>query len=234
MILFPTCDSGIANHGRNPTPTAMPLVAGGRADLRCPALCSHTSLSSEDEEPWLIDMAWAVPKFSKQKVNQAGEILVREEPDFSDLAADERHGAEYDSLIEYLDALDVINNWRSSHNFPLNTFQNGLRKKGKQVDAHCLIAQRIKRLSSIELKLRRFGTMTLSQMQDIGGCRAIVSTVDQVRALCKLYAASEMKHKLHHTDDYLNNPKDSEAPRTIAGFGDSALAERTSAGLVPR
>jgi hypothetical protein len=25
-----------------------------------------------------------------------------------------------------------------------------------------------------------------------------------------------------------------EAPRTIAGFGDSALAERTSAGLVPR
>jgi hypothetical protein len=27
---------------------------------------------------------------------------------------------------------------------------------------------------------------------------------------------------------------DSKAPRTIAGFGDSALAERTSAGLVPR
>ena len=25
-----------------------------------------------------------------------------------------------------------------------------------------------------------------------------------------------------------------KAPRTIAGFGDSALAERTSAGLVPR
>src|SRR5262249_46767338 len=27
---------------------------------------------------------------------------------------------------------------------------------------------------------------------------------------------------------------DIKAPRTIAGFGDSALAERTSAGLVPR
>jgi hypothetical protein len=26
----------------------------------------------------------------------------------------------------------------------------------------------------------------------------------------------------------------SKAPRTIAGFGDTALAERTSAGLVPR
>jgi hypothetical protein len=154
-------------------------------------------------------MAWAVPKFSKKKVNEAGEILVREESDFSDLAADEREVAEYESLTEYFDALDVINNWRSSHNFPLNPFQNGLRKKGKQVDAHCLIAQRIKRLSSIELKLRRFGTTTLSQMQDIGGCRAIVSSVDQVRALCKLYAESEMKHKLHHMDDYLNHPKNS-------------------------
>ena len=27
---------------------------------------------------------------------------------------------------------------------------------------------------------------------------------------------------------------DKKAPRTMAGFGDSALAERTSAGLVPR
>jgi 2-oxoglutaroyl-CoA hydrolase len=32
----------------------------------------------------------------------------------------------------------------------------------------------------------------------------------------------------------LNTSYDSKAPRTIAGFGDSALAERTSAGLVPR
>src|SRR5262249_17798736 len=32
----------------------------------------------------------------------------------------------------------------------------------------------------------------------------------------------------------LGTTNDSKAPRTIAGFGDSALAERTSAGLVPR
>jgi len=34
--------------------------------------------------------------------------------------------------------------------------------------------------------------------------------------------------------DLERKAKDLEAPRTIAGFGDSALAERTSAGLVPR
>jgi hypothetical protein len=138
-------------------------------------------------DAWLPEMAWAVPHYSKKKVNLAGEVLIRPDPDFSDLVEADRDSAEYDSFIEYVESLDIINNWRSSHNFPLNTFQNGLRKKGRQVDAYCLIAQRIKRLSSIELKLRRFGTMTLSQMQDIGGCRAIVSTVDRVRALSQLY-----------------------------------------------
>jgi hypothetical protein len=181
----------------------MLTIEWGHRYGRALPVCRHASVTNEDDESWLTDMAWAVPQFSKQQVNKAGDILVREFPDFSDLAAEDRAGAEDAAWFEYFEALDVINNWRSSHNFPLNTFQNGLRKKGKQVDAHCLIAQRIKRLSSIELKLRRFGTMTLSQMQDIGGCRAIVSSVERVRALCKLYAESEMKHKLHHTDDYL-------------------------------
>jgi hypothetical protein len=39
---------------------------------------------------------------------------------------------------------------------------------------------------------------------------------------------AEMEGFRHSTDFGL------KAPRTIAGFGDSALAERTSAGLVPR
>jgi hypothetical protein len=28
----------------------------------------------------------------------------------------------------YYDALDIVNNWRSSHNFPLNTFHVGLKR----------------------------------------------------------------------------------------------------------
>jgi hypothetical protein len=34
-------------------------------------------------------------------------------------------------------------------------------------------------------------TMTLSQMQDIGGCRAIVATATEVSRLCEDYAESE-------------------------------------------
>ena len=75
---------------------------------------------------------------------------------------------------DYSRALTVINNSRSSHSFPLNSLQVNLRHIARRVFDGSLIAQRIKRLASIELKLKRFKTIRLSQMQDIGGCRAVV------------------------------------------------------------
>lgn len=46
-------------------------------------------------------------------------------------------------------ALAVINNWRSSHSFPLNTLQMNLRDTSRKFDREPTIAQRIKRLPSI-------------------------------------------------------------------------------------
>jgi hypothetical protein len=57
--------------------------------------------------------------------------------------------------------------------------------------------------------MSRFPTMKLSQMQDIGGCRAIMSSTAKVQEICELYAKSSMKHELHHKDDYIAAPKDS-------------------------
>jgi ppGpp synthetase/RelA/SpoT-type nucleotidyltranferase len=140
----------------------------------------------------LDDMArWAVPLHSKKQVNWAGATLVAQNPD----------------VYDYLRALEIINNWRSAHGHPLNTFQTTLRIKGRQVDPHVVVAQRIKRLSSIESKLDRYPTMTLSQMQDIGGCRAIVYSVAQVQKLVQSYLKSEIKHRLHTHDDYMERPK---------------------------
>jgi len=109
----------------------------------------------------------------------------------------------------YFEALDIVNNWRSSHNFPLNTFHIGLKRRTKVIDPGCVTAQRIKRLSSIEAKLERFPTMTLSQMQDIGGCRAIVASCAQVVKLARSYADSDLKHTLAQKDDYIASPKNS-------------------------
>lgn len=138
-------------------------------------------------------MAWIVPRYSKAEVNAAGATLVN----------DRATGEELDH------ALTIINNWRSSHSFPLNTFQVTLRSKASYVDNRALRAQRIKRLSSIALKLLRFPTMKLGQMQDIGGCRAIVSTTTHVRGLRDLYVRSDLKHEMLRQDDYIESPKDS-------------------------
>lgn len=138
---------------------------------------------------------WAKPLYSKKEVNRAGEALVQP---FSP-----------ETFIpgEYLRALDVINNFRSIHGHPLNTFQTTLRIKGRQIDQDVIVAQRVKRMSSIQSKLERYPTMTLSQMQDIGGCRAVVYDVEAVNALVESYLSSDLKHKLHTNDDYISSPK---------------------------
>jgi hypothetical protein len=148
--------------------------------------------------PWSYHgVAWAIPQSSRAEVDTAGDVLI-----------DDSLPSDALERVAALDsALAVINNWRSSHSFPLNTLQMYLRGQAKKVDSRCLVAQRIKRLSSIELKLRRFSWLKLSEMQDIGGCRAVVKSVRQVYGLVRLYKRSDIKHKLVDEDDYIRNPK---------------------------
>jgi hypothetical protein len=140
-----------------------------------------------------IEVDWVSPQYSRKKVDAAGVIFASEEPD----------------LNEFNDALNIINNWRASHSRPLYTFRLGIRRHAERVDANALVAQRIKRLSSIYLKLARSPNMKLSQMQDIGGCRAVVNSAGEVRELVKRYKASDIKHKLLNEDDYISEPKPS-------------------------
>jgi ppGpp synthetase/RelA/SpoT-type nucleotidyltranferase len=138
-------------------------------------------------------MEWVTPLFTRGRVDAAGRALVSPTTDYE----------------EYEDSLGVINNWRSAHSRPLYTFRFGLRRYAEAIDPGALVAQRIKRLSSIYWKLQLRPNMRLSQMQDIGGCRAVVSSVDAVKALHARYKSSEIKHKLVSTDDYIANPKGS-------------------------
>jgi hypothetical protein len=107
-------------------------------------------------------------------------------------------------------ALAAINNWRSSHSYPLNALQITLRQRAAKIDIDPTVAQRIKRLPSIRHKLERFPKMKLSQMQDIGGCRAVLSSVAQVDELVTWYKTkSRGKHQLVREDPYIAQPKDS-------------------------
>lgn len=137
-------------------------------------------------------MSFVVPKYSKEQVNRAGFILVAPK--------------EY-ALDEFVWALDVLTNWRVAHAYPINTFQATLRDRLKKIDPKGLVAQRLKRAPSIVIKLERFRTMKLARMQDIGGLRAVVHSIKDVRKLEKLYREHHLQHALVSSKDYIEKPK---------------------------
>ncbi len=150
-----------------------------------------------ERELWVDGMAWVMPHNSRARVDAAGKVFIEG-------LSVEPSG---DDITRYFNSLEIINNWRSSHSFPLNTFQNTLRKKGRKVDGESLVAQRIKRLSSVALKLRRFPGLRLSQIQDIGGCRIVLRDVEAVNDLVATYRKSDIKHPLARVDDYMSRPQ---------------------------
>jgi hypothetical protein len=99
--------------------------------------------------------------------------------------------------------------WRASHAFPLNTFQISLRRHANAIDKGAIIAQRLKRAPSVISKLRRYDSMSLSRMQDLGGCRAIVSSVSDVFAIQDQFFSARHRHQLAGQKDYIAEPQDS-------------------------
>lgn len=132
---------------------------------------------------------WEIPKYSKKDVERAGQVLSLNNPS----AKDEQH------------ALQILNNWRSSHAYPLQVIANNLRSN----NTHATVVQRLKRLESITQKLKRFPNMSLYRMQDLGGCRIIVDTIDDVYKAVDKYKSSKIRHILKREYDYIQNPKES-------------------------
>jgi putative GTP pyrophosphokinase len=137
-------------------------------------------------------MAFVRPIYTNADVNRAGKILASDNPDDDDW------------IWAYY---DVLANWRACHGYPINTFQSLLRMRIKLLDKNAIVAQRLKRAPSVISKLQRFKSMKLSQMQDIGGLRAVVSSIPRVRKLEELYRNSSFKHELVSSKNYIDTPK---------------------------
>ena len=140
-------------------------------------------------------MEFARPAYDRTVVDWAGDTL-REPGNALRVLSPEGYDSE-----------DVIYNWRVSHAYALNTFQITLRRRAQKVDSEAIVAQRSKRRSSIKAKLDRMAALPLSEMQDIAGCRAIVSSVSQVYELANGYKQGYSNHKLVDEDDYIRRPK---------------------------
>jgi ppGpp synthetase/RelA/SpoT-type nucleotidyltranferase len=109
----------------------------------------------------------------------------------------------------YTEAVSLISRWRAAHAFPLNTFQVTLRDRAKRINGTAVTTQRLKRLEAIRVKLDRFyPTMNLAGVQDIGGCRAVVFSVEEVNALAAFYEPQAMRHEFRRHKDYIQQPKE--------------------------
>lgn len=149
-------------------------------------------------------LQWVKREHSKALIDKSGSILI---PWWTTVDA---------KLDDHLwEAYTIVDNWRTSHGLPLNVVQAVLRGRAQRVEAKVIVAQRLKRMSSILNKLVREPNMKLSQMQDLGGCRAILSDVPAVRKLLDMYRgepsiqatllSEETSFKCY---DYISNPKD--------------------------
>jgi len=144
-------------------------------------------------------MVWTKSKgFSKSNIDLAGNILINGKS----------------SAEEKEKALEILDNWRAIHRYPLHIFKKRLKTVSEKINKDSLSVQRLKRLPSMLSKLqRRYDgnkpTMKLSQMQDIVGCRAVMPNVELARELYKKgYIYGDLKHKKVNEKDYITHPKE--------------------------
>ncbi len=147
-------------------------------------------------------MAWTIPACTKQEINQAAKDLI--------LLLNSKSADEWgqDEWARYDDDVSIINHWRLCHAYPLNAMQINLRWRARKFDRRPLIAQRTKRLVSIGNKLFYNPKMKLTQMQDVGGCRAVLRSAGAVENLARFIRhGSRMNHEFSTIDELYERAK---------------------------
>lgn len=103
-------------------------------------------------------------------------------------------------------AVDVAVAFRAAHAAPLVSANNGLRSMLRTESCPIEVSQRLKRMATILDKLQREPTLPLLKMQDIGGVRAVLEDLDQVR---RVEARIKLNRPVVGCDDYIANPRSS-------------------------
>lgn len=138
-----------------------------------------------------------IKTYSGKSVIKAGETLIDERV--------KKGSPEFEA------AIDVLTYWRLMHEAPLANAQQIVEVEASRVDRTAFTAKRLKRYESIVSKLKRFDDMKLKNMQDIGGCRVVVSSLKKLRQLIRaLKRRPEFKNSkgaVRHKD-YIESPKE--------------------------
>lgn len=134
---------------------------------------------------------WIEPSFTRTQVREAGKRVRKDNSTLKDEL--------------------VIENWRASHSYIMNTFKPMLYGRAKR--GGFKVAQRLKRKNTIYDKLRREPSMQLTTMHDIAGFRLIFQNEKQLfdwrGDLHASRARSELKTRTGDPYNYIKNPKSS-------------------------
>lgn len=135
-----------------------------------------------------------MPVPSKSQVNKAGRAL--------------RHWARGELISEDVrqHALATLLEHRAVHRVPLTKATMGLRSVVKTEQYEVEVSQRLKRVPTILDKLVREPTMQLANMQDIGGCRAVLNSIDEVRRVQERLSGNRRPLRV---SDYIAEPRPS-------------------------
>ncbi len=131
---------------------------------------------------------------SPSQVKKAGVILRRTWR--GDRELDDKFWTAYDVLVAY----------RAAYVNALASANMGLRRMVRTEQCQVEVSQRLKRIPTILDKLIREPTLPLSSMQDIGGVRAVLGSIDEVR---RVEARVKKNRALLGYADYIVKPRSS-------------------------
>lgn len=131
---------------------------------------------------------------SKSQVNKAGRCLRQLLRGNIPLDSTEIH-----------EAIEVVLRFRAAHQTPLAKANMGLRSVVRSTDCQRVeVSQRLKRVPTLLNKLGREPTLALANMQDIGGCRAVLDSIAEVR---RVEARLKKNRPPVRVSDYIAQPR---------------------------
>lgn len=125
---------------------------------------------------------------SNRKIDQIGDLLKKS----TDLNKEDTK-----KLLE----------WRNSFSATLDYYYQKLSEKIAQ-DRTVTLSRRLKRIESIQIKLKRFKTMRLSTLQDVAGLRVVLKDGNSLLKASSDIRKLSSRDKLKRLDDYHNSPKE--------------------------
>lgn len=170
------------------------LFAGGF--IRTPHFVKSLLNSFKDsKERGEVVANYPIYEFNTGDLKKAGKMLAQDSIPY-----------EPDSLDEVIRLFKIAYNWRHSHAYPMHRVRHELMGNIRKNKKSGITSARMKRMTSIRRKLSN-STTKLHQMQDLCGCRAIMSSLDEMRAVVAMYHNGGTVHHVKKSTDYIENPK---------------------------